>query len=148
LIPENFYRQIISVLPVVCVDIIIRSETGKFLLARRKNQPLKEQWWVIGGRILAEESAYKACVRKVFEETGLEIHALQFIGFYEDVFDKNSFDEASSYHTISLVFETKVSSEQLILLDKQHSEWNWFDGLPDRFTISTQNLLSSQLDAK
>lgn len=146
MIPENLYRQIISVLPIACVDIIICNETGKYLLARRKNEPLKGQWWPIGGRILVKESARKACIRKVLEETGVEICDVQYVGFYEDVFDKNSFEVSNLYHTISLVFQTKILAEQSILLDSQHSEWSWFDKLPDRFSISTQNLLSSQLD--
>lgn len=148
MIPENLYRKIIAVLPIICVDIIICNEEGKFLLARRTNEPLKGQWWPIGGRILAKESARKACIRKVFEETGIDVYDLQYIGFYEDVFDKNSFDLSNSYHTISLVFQTKIFGEQSIFLDSQHSEWSWFDKLPDRFSISTQNLLSSQLDTQ
>jgi colanic acid biosynthesis protein WcaH len=148
MIPDHLYREIISVLPIACVDVVIRNAAGKVLLARRKNEPLKDQWWVVGGRIQSGESARQACIRKTFEEAGLEIDELQFLGFYEDVFDKNSFDVAKPYHTLSLVFEARVTAAQTIHLDSQHSEWAWFDALPDRFTISTQNALLSQLDKK
>lgn len=146
MIPDHLYREIISVIPIVCVDIVIRNEAGNVLLARRKNEPLKDQWWVVGGRIQSGESARQACIRKTFEEVGLEIDELQFLGFYEDVFNKNSFDVAKPYHTLSLVFETRVTTKQDVHLDAQHSEWAWFDALPDRFTISTQNSLLSQLN--
>lgn len=146
MIPGHLYREIISVIPIVCVDIVIRNEAGNFLLARRKNEPLKDQWWVVGGRIQSGESARQACIRKAFEEAGLKIDELQFLGFYEDVFNKNSFDVAKPYHTLSLVFETRVTTKQAVHLDAQHSEWAWFDALPDRFTISTQNSLLSQLN--
>ena len=148
MIPDDLYREIITVIPIVCVDIVIRNEAGKVLLARRKNEPLKSQWWVVGGRIQSGESVRQACIRKTFEEVGLEINELQFLGYYEDMFDKNSFDVAKPYHTLSLVFETRVRTKQVIHLDAQHSEWAWFDALPDRFTISTQNSILSQLDKK
>ena len=149
MIPENFYRDVISVLPIICVDVVIRNESGKVLLARRRNEPIKGHWRVVGGRRLSEESARQACIRKTLEETGLKINELSFLGFYEDVFDKNAFDVAKPYHTLSLVFETQMSIEQVeqtIHLDSQHSEWGWFDELPDRFIISTQNTLLSELD--
>ena len=148
MIPDHIYRDIISVIPIVCVDIVIRNESEKVLLARRTNEPLKNQWWVVGGRIKSGESARQACIRKTFEEVGLEIDELQFIGFFEDVFDKNSFNVTKPYHTISLVFETRVTTKQVIHLDAQHSEWEWFDALPKRFVISSQNSLLSQLDKK
>ena len=149
MIPEKLYREIISVLPILTVDIVIRNEAGQVLLARRKNEPIKGHWWVIGGRILSGESARKACIRKTFEETGLKIDEIKFLGFYEDVFNKNAFDIDKPYHTLSLAFETHVSVKQVdktILLDSQHSEWARFDELPDGFIISTQNELLSKLD--
>jgi ADP-ribose pyrophosphatase YjhB (NUDIX family) len=98
---------------------------------------------------LSGESARQACIRKTLEETGLRVNELKFLGFYEDVFDKNAFDIPKPYHTLSLVFETQMpvkQVEQTIHLDSQHSEWAWFDELPDRFIISTQNTLLSNLD--
>ena len=74
-------------------------------MARRKNEPLKGEWWVVGGRILHGEAVREACVRKTLEEVGLEIDEMRFLGFYEDVFDKNSFQVPDPYHTLSLVFE-------------------------------------------
>ena len=151
MITESLYREIISVLPIICVDVVIRNKSGKVLLARRKNEPIKGHWWVVGGRILSGESAHQAGIRKTLEETGLKINELRFLGFYEDVYDKNAFDIPKPYHTLSLAFETQLSSEQseeTIRLDSQHSDWGWFDKLPERFIISSQNKLFSKLDKK
>ena len=139
MIPEQLYRQIISVIPILCVDVIIRNEAGRYLLVRRRNEPLKGDWWVVGGRILQGEYAHQACVRKILEEVGLETRELHFLGFYEDMFDKNSFDVPGIYHTLSLVFETQVTTAQIIQLDNQHSAWGWFDELPSRFVLSAPN---------
>ena len=151
MITESLYREIFSVLPIICVDVVIRNKSGKVLLARRKNEPIKGHWWVVGGRILSGESAHQACIRKTLEETGLKINELRFLGFYEDVYEKNAFDVPEPYHTLSLAFETQLSSEQseeTIRLDSQHSDWGWFDKLPERFIISSQNKLFSKLDKK
>lgn len=137
MIPEALYKQILPVMPITCVDVVIRNDKAQYLLARRKNEPLKGEWWVIGGRILHGEAVHHACVRKVLEEAGLTISDLKFLGFYEDIFNKNSFQLPGPYHTLSLVFETYLKNTQNIQLDSQHSDWGWFDKLPDRFVFSS-----------
>ena len=89
MITESLYREIISVLPIICVDVVIRNKSGKVLLARRKNEPIKGHWWVIGGRILSGESAQQACIRKTLEETGLKITKYNLIKNIEKNYIKN-----------------------------------------------------------
>jgi colanic acid biosynthesis protein WcaH len=132
-IPEQLYKQILSVIPIICVDIVIRNVRGQYLLVRRNNEPLKGDLWVVGGRILQGETARKACIRKTLEEIGLAITDLHFLGIYEDIFDKNSFEVPGPYHTISIVFETLIAVSESINLDSQHSDWGWYDNLPERF---------------
>jgi len=138
MIPEGLYRQIISVIPVICVDIVVRNKDNKFLLANRKNEPLKGEWWLIGGRIKHGEAAKAACSRKLFEELNLKVDKFCFIGFYQDYFDRNSFTN-QNYHTFSLVFEVLLDGMdgENIKLDPQHSEWGWFDKLPERFQLTS-----------
>ncbi len=133
MIPEQLYKQILSVIPIICVDIVIRNVRGQYLLVRRNNEPLKGDLWVVGGRILQGETARKACIRKTLEEIGLAITDLHFLGIYEDIFDKNSFEVPGPYHTISIVFETLIAVSESINLDSQHSDWGWYDNLPERF---------------
>lgn len=152
MIPEDLYKRILSVMPIICVDVVIQNGKGKYLLVQRKNEPLKGEWWVIGGRILHGESVRDACVRKTREEVGLAIADLRLLGLYEDLFDKNSFQVPEPYHTLSLVFETRVTMVQDIQLDSHHSAWNWFDRLPDRFAYSSTGNglpeLASRLEAR
>ena len=91
---------------------------------------------MIGGRILHGESVRDACERKTLDEVGLAIVGLRFLGLYEDMFDKNSFQVPEPYHTLSFVFETCVTTAQNVQLDAHHSAWDWFDRLPDRFAYS------------
>ena len=63
-VPEERYREIIESVPIVCVDIIVKARQG-FLLVKRKNAPLKDEFWVIGGRIFLGEKPVTAALRKL-----------------------------------------------------------------------------------
>ena len=134
MIPEKMYREILALLPIICIDVVIKNEKGQFLLVQRRNQPLVGRWWVVGGRLLHSETVRDACVRKVLEESGLVVNDLNYVGYYEELFNQNAF-EIISYHTLSLVFETTVDSSNIITLDSQSSEWGWFDELPKEFVV-------------
>jgi colanic acid biosynthesis protein WcaH len=134
-IQTDLYKSIIRLLPIVCVDIVVKNTDGKFLLVKRKNNPLKGQWWVVGGRIEHMEKAQDAAKRKLKEEADLEVKDLLFEGCYEDNFDNNAFDDVP-YHTISLIFSCIKDDSIDIKLDKQSSDWVWSEKLPDRFNYN------------
>jgi colanic acid biosynthesis protein WcaH len=134
MIPEPLYRDILRHIAVFCVDIVVRSPDGRYLLVKRGNEPLKGDWWVIGGRVLHGEKALNAARRKLKEEAGVTAADLRFLGYYEDVFDCNSF-EAAPYHTVSLVFETTVAADVAVTLCSQSSDAAWHDTLPARLVI-------------
>ena len=136
-IEEDLYKQICEKMPIPCVDIILRNSDGNFLLVKRNNEPLKSEFWVPGGRIFKSETSLDACVRKCFEELGVEIDPINFnfMGFYEGDFDKNNFDTDGGYHTISLVYDCSLEIEDSeITLDSQSSEFKFFTTLPTEFT--------------
>jgi len=54
-ISNELYDQILENIPICCVDIIV-SHNGKVLLIHRKEEPAKDKWWVVGGRILKGEN--------------------------------------------------------------------------------------------
>lgn len=136
MIPDQLYRDILRRLPLLCVDIIVETEDGRFLLVRRRNEPLMGDYWVIGGRILHQEKAEVAALRKLKEEAGLKPKGLEFVGYYQDVFDRNSFESGIAYHTLSLVFRTRVDRKTRIVLDSQSSDFVWAEALPPRLVIN------------
>ena len=135
IIPADQYKKIIKSLPIVCVDIVIQNEKGQILLIKRNTEPLKGEWWVNGGRILKGESVIEAAKRKAFEEIGLTISNLEFIGIYEDQFEQNAFNVNCQYHTISLVYKTIIKDINMIKLNKYSKGWKWSKFLPTRFII-------------
>ena len=134
-IPEETYREIITLIPLLCVDIVICDSSGKYLLVQRSNEPYSKEWWVVGGRVEKGEKLTEAAVRKVKEETGLTVHSLIPVGYYEDFYSQNAFGTDGLYHTMSVVFTAEVDTFSDIRLDEQSSDWKQADRLPDNFVI-------------
>lgn len=137
IIPAPQYQQIIEVLPILCVDVVIKSHQGEYLLLKRDNEPRKGEWWVIGGRLLKGETLEQAVIRKVREETGLTVEIVQPIGYYEAVSQKNPFGQAARLHAVSVVFSTTVNGNQQIKLDDQSADWKYSKELPADFHIKS-----------
>jgi colanic acid biosynthesis protein WcaH len=137
MIPTERYKQIIEVLPILCVDIVIRNHNNEYLLIKRANEPLKGQWWVIGGRVLKGETLAQAALRKAREELGVHIHDLSLIGCYEDANESNPFGMPTPLHSVSVVFSAVIGQNQQIKLDDQSSDWKYAKELPRSFRIKS-----------
>jgi 8-oxo-dGTP diphosphatase len=74
--PVRFYRN-----PIPTVDIIIETDGGIVLIARR-NEPLG--WALPGGFVDYGETLEAAAVREAREETSLEVENLRLLGCYSD----------------------------------------------------------------
>lgn len=110
-------------MPIACVDVIVVYK-NKFLLLKRKNEPVKGEWWFPGGRILKGEHLNAAAKRKVFEETGLRISKIKSLGADETIFKTGPFGWPT--HTVNLVYSGQVTRDK-IRLDKQSAQFKWFD---------------------
>jgi len=125
-------------MPLLCVDGVIRNPSGQILLVKRRNEPLKNSWWVPGGRVLKGESVDRAFRRKMLEELGIRVRKFLCIGYCEasSVRHLGIESEGGRLHTLSIVLETRFESTNVIL-DSQSSDWGFFDKLPTRFVIRT-----------
>ena len=133
LIPAKLYRKIVELVPIVCVDVILIHE-GKYILVKRKNEPLEGQWWVVGGRSLKGEHSHKTVIRKIREETGLKANNFQLRGVYEDHYKKSAWGVPTS--SISLVYQAEVKDFNP-KLDKTSSAIRLSELLPSRFSKKT-----------
>ena len=71
-IKEEIYSEIVKSIPIVCVDAIIKKD-NQFLVIQRKENPLKGEWWVPGGRVHIGEELVVALMRKLSEELSINI---------------------------------------------------------------------------
>ena len=130
-ISPDLYGILIDRVPIVCVDVIVRNKKGEYLLVQRNNEPLKGEWWVVGGRLLRGETLADGARRKCLEEAGIKVDELNLEGAYEEVFTKCPWNE-SGIHTVSFVYSASIRSGH-IRLDNQSSDWKYCRNLPSRF---------------
>lgn len=128
MLPDNEYEKVIEQVPILCVDGVLMRD-GKYLVVLRRNEPLKNEWWVPGGRVYRGESLAEAFIRKMKQETGLFVDQISNIGYYEEVFNVG---EHGPIHTVSVVFSAMARGE--VLLDDQSRDYEWVEKLPVRFT--------------
>jgi colanic acid biosynthesis protein WcaH len=131
-LPYKQYRDIVKKMPIMTVDGIILYK-DKYLLIKRKNNPLKGRFWTPGGRVYKGEKIVDALRRKMKEETGLDIKIISLMGFYEDFYKKNEFN-LDYVHTVSFVYSAIANTDKVVL-DSQSSEYKWAKRLPKDFKI-------------
>ena len=122
------YKKIISVIPILTIDILIVSGR-RFLLHRRANEPYKGYWWTPGGRGLLGESPEKAVIRKALEEVGLRVKLVKILGTLNAPEKRWGIKS----QTISIVYLANVvGKKQEIVFDSQSSDARWFKKIPQR----------------
>ena len=131
-IPRPFYRKIYRLLPIFCVDAVVMDGRGRFLLTRRTNKPMRGAWWFPGGRVLKNESARRAVLRKLREETGLSGQIIRELGFYNLIVPDGYFSGTNT-HTPIVVFLVKVRPGSVPMLNQQHNAARWFTRIDPHF---------------
>lgn len=128
-IPEEQYFQILSNVPIACVDVAIVAQ-GAVLLVKRKDAPAQGQWWVPGGRVLKGEMMKETAARKAFEEVGIACHVGPIIHTAETIFPDGP--NGIPVHSInSCFFLYPVDHEFTPRLDSHHQEYWWVNHIPD-----------------
>lgn len=129
-IPDEIYKTILENVPIICVDGLVLNDKGQFLLLKRKNPPLKGEWFVPGGRLLRGESLKVGFIRKMREELGISVVPIVLLGFYEEHYEDGPL--GCDTHSVSAVFLATYRLYQKIKLDHQSSEWKFSFELPPR----------------
>lgn len=136
-IDTELYSQIIQKIPIVCVDVVLRVDGGEYLLVQRASEPLKDEWWVVGGRKHLGEGLKEAANRILHHEIGDAANFIEIedrpAGVYLDSFEKSSFS-SHLYETVSLLVTGNINRKDLsaIVLDKTILDWKEAPALPAR----------------
>lgn len=92
--------------------LILNSEGKAFLMRSHK---WRDRYVVPGGHIELGETIEEALVREIREETGLEIHDIEFIGFQEFIFDDAYWKKR---HFIFFDYACRTDSTEVVLNDE------------------------------
>jgi len=139
IISEPLYKEIIKLVPILCIDLII-IYNNQYLLVKRKQNPLKNEWWVPGGRVHIGEKIQDAVGRKLYEELSIsKSYNFKLCGFYEDFFDVSSFG-SHLYHTLSIVYNVELLDLSDIITDQTSDQWLLKPDLPKRFSEKLERI--------
>lgn len=105
--------------PEPTVGALIFNSDGKIFLM--KSHKWRDKYVIPGGRVELGEKIEDALKREVKEETGLEIHAIEFICFQEFIFDDSFWKEK---HFVFLDFSCKTNSKD-VKLNEEGQEYIW-----------------------
>jgi colanic acid biosynthesis protein WcaH len=122
-IPLALYKKIHASMPIPCVDAVIMYK-GETLLCKRANKPAQGLWWFAGGRVKRGETIQEAIVRKVKQETGLDIKIISQLGTEDTIFPDGPF--GGDTHTINTIFLAEPKGRVELTYDDQHDEFEWF----------------------
>lgn len=103
-IPTKLYNKIQRTVPIVCVDLIIKTKKG-FLMGKRNNHPAKGTVWFLGGRLLWGESFEHAVEREAREEAGIRVKIKKFVGVYS-----TTFSDGGRKHTVNFTYLVEKTS--------------------------------------
>ena len=81
-LPLKLYEKIYSLVPRLCVDVLIKSDAG-IILVKRDVKPCEGMWHLPGSTVLLGESLESAVKRTAREETGLNVRIKKQLGVKE-----------------------------------------------------------------
>jgi len=122
IIPDSLYHQIITSIPIACVDIAIIAR-GSVLLVKRNDPPAKGEWWFPGGRVFKGETMRQTAKRKALEEVGIECHVGPIIHTAETIFPDGP--NGIPVHSINSCFMLYPVGDFTVKLDSHHDEYEW-----------------------
>jgi len=98
--------------------IIVRD--GRLLLGRRRIEPAKGKWDIIGGFLDYGEHPDEGVIREAKEETGLDVRIVGRLGFFLDEYG------ADREATLNVCYATEVVGGEM-KADDDIEELKWFD---------------------
>ena len=133
-IPEEEYQKKMKIIPIFCGDFLIFAEK-KYLLIKRKEQPGKDMYWVIGGRLRFEETMAELAERVMMQEIGRSFPEFKMIGFSNYIFP--DVPDARATHTPTLLHIVPVKKMFKPKIDNKHADYIWSDTLPEEMLKQT-----------
>ncbi|HCP23398.1 MAG: NUDIX domain-containing protein [SAR202 cluster bacterium] len=102
--------------------IIFDESRERFLLTRREDNG---RWCLPGGGMDPGESAGEACVREIWEETGLEARITKLVGIYTTPDLLVEFPDGNRIQPVAFSFEAEITGGELGLSDET-TDFGWY----------------------
>jgi colanic acid biosynthesis protein WcaH len=129
---EDEFADVVRITPLVSIDILVRAPDRRVLVGRRKFEPAKGTFFLVGGRITKNESRAAAFRRLSRGELGIErrLEEARFLGVYDHFYPTNRFERPGfGTHYVVLGYELVLASKPVHLPVEQHGEYVWMTEL-------------------
>jgi ADP-ribose pyrophosphatase YjhB (NUDIX family) len=93
-----------------CTGVIFDAKRERVLLTRRSDNG---EWCLPGGAMDPGESAEEACIRELWEETGLKTRVVRLIGVYSNPDQLVIYPDGNKRQIVALSFEAEVIGGKL-----------------------------------
>ena len=124
-IPDDLFAEFTARMPECCVEVVLQHEGG-VLLARRTNEPVKDEWFWPGGRLYKGEELTDAAERIAREELGIEVEVHEQLGVYSHFWETSAVQGGASRHTVNVPFRVTPTTDEFdITLDDQHDDYRF-----------------------
>tara|TARA_A100001388_G_C28766666_1_gene501149 strand:- start:631 stop:1074 length:444 start_codon:yes stop_codon:yes gene_type:complete len=133
-LPDQEYKKIINLMPIFCIDFLITWEK-QYLLLQRKEEPLKNDYWVVGGRLFFKETIKDAAKRIQKREIGRYFSKFKEIGFSNYFFPSKPGSKAT--HTPAILYKISVTKKFDPIVDRQHNNFIWSNKIPKELIKQT-----------
>lgn len=131
LIPSKLYEKIVENIPIVCVDVVIRNHiNNKILLIKRKDEPCKNEWWIVGGRLHKNEMFSDCAIRKAREEVGLECKELGRLDVANTMFSTGYHN--IPVHSVNIIYYLETINHTKVKIDGTCLGYKWIN--PSRYS--------------
>jgi colanic acid biosynthesis protein WcaH len=127
---EDEFSHVVRCAPLNSLDLIIRAPEHRVLVGLRNNEPAKGHYFVPGGVIRKNETIELAFARILHAETGFsaDLKNARFVGVFQHFYRTNRFgDPRYGTHYVVLAYELRLGHRPPIVLDAQHSHFEWMD---------------------
>jgi len=98
-----------------CSAVLFDGGREKILLTRRADNG---RWCLPGGHLESGESVAEACIREIWEETGLEVRVVRLIGVYSSPHFVLDYGERGRFQVVACNFEVEPIGGTLGLSDE------------------------------
>jgi len=129
-IPFKEYKKIYSIVPRLCVEVVLSTDKG-IALTKRDIPPAMGKWHIPGGTVLKGENLKGAVKRVAMEEIEENIKIKKMIGIIEYNFTKH-FDQP-----VGIAFLVKLKNKNIY--EKKRKKYKLFKNMP-------KNMIKAQRD--
>ena len=130
--------------PKLAVNAVVFNDKKQVLLAKRTDNGM---WCIPGGHVDLGETLVQACIRELYEETGLKGEVIRLVGIYSDPENSLHIAQGPEWHTVRVSFLCQIIGGT-ITSSEETSEIQYFDvhQLPLLITDHAQRVRDALLD--